>query len=123
MVTLRQLKEQKERLLKERARAQDKQNILSQKIELEKEINILKRSPSKIRNIEFAKRTGKGLKILGAKIGSATIRQAKRIKEQQLRDQAALRKSSKKSKKLKTGQKLSKIKEKKGFDVFSNLDF
>ncbi len=154
MVTIEQLQAQRERLLKKRSKAQEKGNILSQKIELEKEIKILERSPSTSRNIILAKRTGRGLKILGKKLGSATIRQFKRIKEQQQRDEAALRKSGKKVKKetsnvgqviitktitgkgkkrkvttskrfqkLKTGQKLSKIKEKKGVDIFANLDF
>ena len=150
MVTIEQLQAQRERLLKKRSKAQEKGNILSQKIELEKEIKILERSPSTSRNIILAKRTVRGLKILGKKLGGVGIRQFKRIKEQQLRDEAALRKAGKKTsekgqviitktitgkgkkkkvttskrfQKLKTGQKLSKIKEKKGVDIFANLDF
>lgn len=113
MATLKQLQAQKQKLLDKRAMALEKQKALSQKIELEREIKLLKRSPSTSRNIRLAKRTGRGLKILGKKLGSATVRQAKRIKDQQLRDEAAFRKRSMKAKKLKTGQKLSKIKERK----------
>ncbi len=150
MVTLDQLKEQKRRILAQRDKATERQRIQFEKIGLEKEIKKLKRSPGSVRNIELARRTGRGLKILGKRVGSAAIRQAKRIKEQQLRDDAKFKKTGKKIskqgqviitrtitgkgkkkkvtetrsfKKLKTGQKLSKIKEKKGVDIFANLDF
>lgn len=150
MVTLAQLKAQKKRILDARDKAKKKQELQFEKIGLEKEIKKLKRSPGSLRNIEFAKRTGRGLKLLGKRFGSAAIRQAKRIKEQQLRDDAKFRKVGKKSakqgqviitrtitgkgkkkkvtetrrfKKLKTGQNLSKIKERENVDVFANLDF
>jgi len=123
MVTIEQLQGQKKRILKQKLDLQNKQKIKLEKIELQKEIKILQRSPSTSKNIRLAKRTGKGFAVLSKKVGSAAIRQFKRIKEQQLRDEAALRKGAKKIKKIKTGQKLSKIKERKGFDVFSNLDF
>ncbi len=150
MVTLKQLQAQKKRILDKRSIAIKKQKIEFEKIGLQQEIKKLQRSQSTTKNIELARRTGRGLKILGKKLGSATIRQAKRIKEQQLRDNAAFRKvgkttspkgqiiitrtitgkgkkrkvtETKKFKKLKTGQKLSKIKEGRGVDIFANLDF
>ncbi len=154
MVTLSQLKAQKKRILARKDLALKKQEIEFEKIGLQKEIKKLQRSPATNRNIKLAKRTGRGFKILSKKIGSAAIRQGKRIRDQQLRDEAALRKSQSpkqipkqkilvtktitgkgkkkkikisrriiKPKKLKTGQKLSKIKEGGGFNVFSNLDF
>ncbi len=150
MATLKQLQAQKKRILDKRAVAVKKQKIEFEKIGLEKEIKQLQRSPSTSKNIRLAKRTGRGFKVLAKKIGGAAIRQAKRIKQQQLRDAAKISKAGKKSarqqqviitrtitgkgkkikvkttrriKKLKTGQKLSKIKEGRGFDIFDNLDF
>ena len=150
MATLKQLQAQKKRILDKRDEVIRKQKIEFEKIGLEKEIKILQRKPSTSRNIRLAQRTGRGFKVLAKKIGGAAIRQAKRIKEQQLRDAAKIRKIGKKSarqqeiiitrtitgkgkkrkvkitktfKKLKTGQKLSKIKEGRGVDIFANLDF
>ena len=150
MATLKQLQAQKKRILDKRDEAARKQKIEFEKIGLEKEIKILQRKPSTSKNIRLAQRTGRGFKVLAKKIGGAAIRQAKRIKEQQLRDAARVRKVGKKSarqqqviitrtitgkgkkkkikvtktfKKLKTGQKLSKIKEGRGVDIFANLDF
>lgn len=102
MVTLSQLRAEKRKILTERDVAAKKQQIEFEKIGLQKEIKKLRRSPGATRNIRFAKRTGRGLKILGSKIGAAAIRQAKRIKQQQLRDDAMLRKAQKKT--SKTGQ-------------------
>lgn len=150
MVTLKSLQAQKKRILARRDDAAEKQRVEFEKIGLQKEIKKLQRSPVTSRNIALAKRTGKGLRILGKKFGAAAIRQAKRIKDQQMRDEATFKKAGKKVsqrgqviitrtvtgkgkkkktkvtkrfKKLKTGQNLSKIKEGNGFDVFSNLDF
>ena len=150
MATLKQLQAQKKRILDKRDEVIRKQKIEFEKIGLEKEIKILQRKPSTSRNIRLAQRTGRGFKVLVKKIGGAAIRQAKRIKEQKLRDAAKIRKIGKKSarqqeiiitrtitgkgkkkkvkitktfKKLKTGQKLSKIKEGRGVDILANLDF
>ncbi len=150
MVTIEQLQAQKKRILMKRDVAIKKQKLQFDKLQLEQEIKTLQRKPSTSRNILLAKRTGRGFRVLASKIGGAAIRQAKRIKEQQLREAAALRKLGKKSakqgqviitrtitgkgkkrkikttksfKKLKTGQNLSKIKERARVDVFANLDF
>ena len=139
MVTLKQLQSQKKKLILKRDKGIEKQDLEFKKVEIQREIKVLQRSPSTSKNIALTQRTGRGLKVLGKKLGGATIRQFKRIKEQQMRDEAAIRKAESmakqkvgrvgkvkttiRKKKLKTGQKLSKIKEGKGFDVFSNLDF
>ncbi len=124
MVTLTQLKAQKKRIIDARDRAAQKQKIQFEKIGLQKEIKRLNRSPGALKNIALAKRIGRGFKLGGKKLAAAAIRQAKRIKAQQIRDNAAIaNRVTKTSKKIKTGQKLSKIKEGNGFDVFSSLDF
>ena len=98
MVTLKELKAQKARLIAQRNRAINKQRVEFEKVGLEKEIKVLQRKPSTSRNIKLAQRTGRGLKILSRKFGSAALRQAKRIKEQQLRDDAIARARAKKGK-------------------------
>ena len=124
MVTITQLRAQKKRILAKRDKAVKRQKIEFEKIGLQQEIKKLNRSTSTTKNIKLLKRTGKGFGILSKKIGAAALRQAQRIKAQQLRDNAKFRKSERKNKKkIKTGQNFSKIKEGQGFDVFADLNF
>ncbi len=150
MVTIKQLQAEKRRILAKRDAAAAKQKLQFEKMGLQKEIKRLQRSPGTSRNIALAKRISRGFRRGSIKLGAAAIRQAKRIKQQQLRDDAVFRKTGKKItqpkqliitrtitgkgkkkkikttktfKKLKTGQKLSKIKEGSGVDIFANLDF
>lgn len=152
MATIKQLQAQKARILRDRDVAMKKQKLQFEKIGLEKEIKQLRRTPSQMRNTRLAKRTAKGLRIIGKTIAAKASRQFKRIVEQQKRDAAIISRSEKMKnksnqmiitrtitgkgknkkirvskkgfvKKLKTGQNLSKVKEGSGFDVFSDLDF
>jgi hypothetical protein len=103
MVSLTQLRKQiaterdKEKKLREREALQ------FEKIKLKKELKALRRTPEQKRNIELLKRTGRGLKILGSKARAFTIKQAERIRKQQLRDASMIRKRVKKR-----GKKLRK---------------
>ena len=102
MVTIKQLRKN---ILKEKAKERkifERKEEEFEKFRLEKELKGLKRSPGAKRNIELLKRTGRGLKILGGKARKFTIKQAERIRKQQLRDEAAIKKTGKKKfKKLK----------------------
>ncbi len=95
MVTLKQLQKQ---IAKEKAKIASKRRqdeLALEKVGLERELKFLKRSTSTKRNIAVARRTGRGLKILGGKVGRAVIRQGSLIKEQQLRDEAKIEKQDK----------------------------
>lgn len=112
MVSLDQLKRE---IAKQRAKitsAEDKENLRLEKIKLEKELKVLKRSPETKRNIELVSRTARGFKRLAGGAGKALIKQAKLIKEQQLREEGRLGKKPKKKK----GKK--KVQSSKGQKVF-----
>ena len=111
MVTIKQLRKN---ILKEKAKERkifEKKEEEFEKFRLEKELKGLKRSPGAKRNIELLKRTGRGLKILGGKARKFTIKQAERIRKQQLRDEAAIKKTGKK--------KFKKLNN----NLFDDLDF
>ncbi len=94
MVTITQLRTQ---IARERTRKKKIKTQLDLEIEksnLQLELKKLQRKPSTLRNIKFAKRTGRGLKILGKKTFKVIKKQAILIKDQQLRDQALARKQS-----------------------------
>lgn len=111
MVTLAQLQKQiaieKRKVENERQR-----NIaIAKKKDLERQLKILKRSPGTKRNIAVLKRTGVGFKRLVGIGSKALLKQAQRIREQQLRDDALLSRGFKKtgsnvSKKLKKTNKV-----------------
>lgn len=95
MVTLESLKKQ---IKKQEDRLADikKQNDLEfQKSTLSKQLKTLKRSPGTTKNIQIARRTARGFKRLALIGGKALIKQAKLIKDQQLREDAALSKRGK----------------------------
>ena len=106
MVTIEELKSQ---IAKEQKRIDDakkKQKLEFEKSTLSKQLKVLKRSPGTTKNIEIAKRTGRGLARITKFAGTALVKQAKLIKEQQLREDAAFAKSQRKlKKKIKKGRK------------------
>ena len=111
MVTIKQLRKN---ILKEKAKERkifERKEEEFEKLRLKNELKALRRSPGAKRNIELLKRTGRGLKILGRKARTFTIKQAERIRKQQLRDEAAIRKKGK------------KIKKQIGGTIFDDLDF
>ncbi len=98
MVTITQLRKQIAAKRFEEKKLIEKEELGLEKIRLEKELKVLNRSPTAKRNIRLLKRTGRGLKGLAEKARDFTIKQAERIKKQQLRDEAEFRKSVKKGK-------------------------
>lgn len=124
MVTIKQLKEQ---IARERAR----KNALKTRIDLEVEkanlqleLKKLQRKPGTLRNIALAKRTGRGLKIIGKKTFKAVKKQALLIKDQQLRDQALARRDIRRAgKKIgkKSRKRFKKIIKESSPDFFSGL--
>lgn len=95
MVTIKQLQKQiadkKARIKK----AQDNRDLRLEKDKLSNELRLLNRGPGTTRNIELARRTGRGFKRLAIAGGKALIKQGRLIKEQQERDAALQRRSSK----------------------------
>ena len=63
-------------------------------------------------------RTGRGLKILGKKAAPILKKQAKLIRDQQLRDDALEKRAAKRKKKS-----LKKRKSNQGFNIMGDLDF
>ncbi len=124
MVTLKQLQKQiaRERVKIAEKRRQDE--LALEKVGLQKELKSLQRSTSSKRNIALAKRTGRGLKILGGKVGRAAIRQGKLIRDQQLRDEAKIEKREKEIAAMKKRASKRKVKIKSGSPGFLKaLDF
>lgn len=115
MVTIKQLQDrirkQEEKLAKQRQAV----SLQLEKSDLSRKLKKLKRSPSTIKNIEALRRTGIGLKKFAVIGGRALIKQAKLIKEQQLREDALFAKGqrnlSKRAKKV--GKKLRKASKKR----------
>ncbi len=110
MVTIDSLKKQ---IKREQTRLDDikKRNELEfEKATMAKQLKMLKRSPGTTRSIQLARRTGIGLKKLATIGGKALLKQAKLIKDQQLREDRAFAKRGKKIRKTvkKTGKKLRK---------------
>lgn len=95
MVTLTQLKRQIQAERDKVDRAREKQRIEAEKISLKKQLKILQRSPGTQRNIALAKRTATGFKRLAGIGGRALIKQARLIKEQQLREDALFKREGK----------------------------
>ncbi len=108
MVTLESLRKQIRKEQDKLDAMKKKQIIEFEKATLSKQLKTLKRSPGTSRNIEFGRRTARGFKRLATIGGKALIKQAKLIKDQQLREDAAFAKGRKRiTKKVKkTGKKL-----------------
>lgn len=121
MVTLKSLQDQIKKEKDKLASEQKKEAMFLEKQSLQKQLKILKRSPASKKNIVLINRTGKGLKILGKKFGKAFVNQAKRIKEQQMREDAAASKRLKRSRKL--AKKGRKAISRNTSSIFSDLDF
>jgi len=122
------IKELKQQIAKEKSKQKAIKTKLDLEVEkrgLQLELKKLQRKPSTSRNILLAKRTGRGLKILSKKAFEVTKRQVKRIKEQQLRDEARIRAFEKKDKKLNKGKKPRKksLAEQVGVSGFEGLGF
>ncbi len=122
MVTLEKLKSD---IAKEKTRISQRRSLIASQADkkrLAKELDLLK-NPSAMRNRELAKRTLRGLKIIGRKTFKVVSKQARLIRDQQLRDEAALRKQGTKARRSikKKGKKT--LKAAKSFDPFGNLDF
>lgn len=94
----------------------EQQKLQQEKDSLQDQLKVLQRSTSTKRNIVFAQRTGRGFKRIAKAVGGALVRQARLIKEQQLREDAAFRKAGKKIVKTakKTRKKLSKAAKRRG---------
>ncbi len=111
MVTTESLKKQI-RAQEERVQnIREKQKLEFEKVTLSKQLKMLKRSPGTTRNIQLARRTGIGLKRLATIGGKALIKQAKLIKDQQLREDMAFAKRGKRIRKKvkKTGKKILRL--------------
>ncbi len=126
--SLKQIKKQigiqKAKIAREKTRMQ----LEDDRMEAERELKILTRSASTKRNIVLIKRTGRGLKIItkaGIKIAG---RQIKRIKEQQLRDDALARRIEKTRRRAsssikKTRGSAKKIRRNLPGQIIADLDF
>ena len=122
MVTLEKLRrdiaKEKEKIRKRKAFIASEE----EKKKLAKELDLLK-NPSAMKNRELAQRTLRGLKIIGKKTFKVASKQAKLIRDQQLRDEAKFKsqrgKATKKIKKRrsKTQKAISNL------DLFEPLDF
>lgn len=115
MVTIESLKK---KIKAQEARLDDikkRQNLEFEKATLSKQLKTLKRSPGTTRNIDLARRTGRGLRRLATIGGKALIKQAKLIKDQQLREDLQFAKRGKKITKTvkKAGKKLRKASKKR----------
>ena len=99
MVTITQLRKQIATQKAKEKKLIEKEELGLEKIRLQKELKVLNRSPTQKRNIRLLKRTAKGFKGLAQKARDFTVKQAERIRKQQLRDESSLRKSVKKGKK------------------------
>lgn len=104
MVTIEELNQQIEREKLKRKKIELQIQEGRKMRDLQAELKRLKKTPGQLRNERLFKRTSRGFKLLGKKIGSAAIRQGKRIRKQQLRDLAVERpiRKTKKRKKQKT---------------------
>ena len=99
MVTIEQLKKQIERERERKRNLKTKIDLEVEKANLKLELKKLQRKPGTLRNIKIAKRTGRGLKLIGKKTFKVVKKQALLIKAQQDRDAALARKNAKKTKK------------------------
>ena len=122
MVSLKQLQKQIEAEKKMVRQEQDRQNKLIEKSKLQSELFKLKRrkqfqAAGKVGR--FLKKGGEGIISAGKKAAPVIKKQAKLIREQQLRDEAIERKLAKRKPKRtkKTTQK------QKGFGILQPLDF
>ncbi len=96
----------------------EQENLEIEKIGLQKKLKVLKRSPGTKRNIRFLKRTGRGLKFLGKEAKNFAVKQAERIRKQQLRDEAELsRRQIRGGRKVSRGQKRQSKKIGKGLKI------
>jgi len=100
-------------------KAQDKDALQIEKSKLKKQLFELRKpkpSPTKLKAMGILKRTGRGLKVIGGKATPIIKKQARLIREQQLRDDAIQRKLAKRKK-----PKMKKMKT--SSNPFGNLDF
>lgn len=109
MTTLEKLRKD---IAKEKAKIGKQRALVvseAEKKRLAKELALLK-NPSAMRNRELARRTLRGLKIIGRKTFKVASKQAKLIRDQQLRDEAILRKQGTKARRAikKRGKKVRK---------------
>ena len=110
------------------AKAKARDDLEMERRAAEMELKTLSRSASTKRNIVFARRTARGFKGLARAGGKLAVKQLKRIKDQQMRDEALERRIGKQRKKAtKTIKKIRKgarkIKRDLPNDVFGGLDF
>ena len=110
MPTIEQLKKQIQAEELKISKAKKKQDLEFEKAKLSKQLKVLRRSPSTKKNIALAKKTGTQIKKFGGIAGRAILKQAKLIKEQQMREDAAFAQRNKQlsTAAKKTGKKLAK---------------
>lgn len=89
MVSNESLKKQIANQRKKIAIAKKRNEDELENIRLQQELKVLQRSPTTRRNIEFTRRTGRGLKKVSEKAGKFLVKQGKLIREQGLRDEAS----------------------------------
>ncbi len=118
MVTIGELRKQIEVEKRKRTILAKKSELFMERKRLQKELKTLK-SPTRRSAIRLGKRLRKGLKVVITKSGKGIIKQAKLIKEQQIRDERTARKQT--LKKLKIQKR--KASKSGGIGIFQQLDF